>query len=251
MTESANSQTAVTYESNRKIAVITMNRPEKHNALNVDIEEGLRAAWLRFRESDDRVAILTGAGEKAFSAGADLNNPPQIWRFVPGVGVELEKPVIAAVNGICIGGAVVLVQFADLCVAGDNAVFSYPEAKVALCGGLISSIAARIPHKMAMEMILLGENISAQRAYEFGLVNKVVPQAQVMEAAMEYAETLAENAPLVLTMLKRFVGRVIPKGPTELAGIGRRDVDVVLDSEDAKEGVAGFREKRKPNYVGR
>ena len=86
----------VTYASGERIAVITMNRPEKHNALNGEIEEGLHQAWLRFRDSDDRVAILTGAGQKAFTAGADLNSPPEIWRFTPGVGVELEKPVIAA-----------------------------------------------------------------------------------------------------------------------------------------------------------
>lgn len=241
----------VTYESKDRIAVITMNRPEKHNALNKDIEEGLRAAWIRFREGEDRVAILTGAGNKAFSAGADLLSPPEIWRFTPGVGVELEKPVIAAVNGVCVGGGVVLVQFSDLCVAAENAVFSYPEAKVGICGGLIGSIAARIPHKMAMEMILLGDAISAQRAYEFGLVNKVVPQEQLMDAAMAYARTLAANAPLVLSMIKRFVGRVLPKGPSELAGIGRRDVAEIMHSDDAREGVASFREQRKPNYMGR
>ncbi|MBI3992341.1 MAG: enoyl-CoA hydratase/isomerase family protein [Candidatus Lambdaproteobacteria bacterium] len=245
------STNVVTYESHEHIAVITMNRPEKHNALNGEIEEGLHQAWLRFRDSDDRVAILTGAGQKAFTAGADLYSPPEIWRFTPGVGVELEKPVIAAVNGVCVGGGVVLVQFADLCVAAEHAVFSYPEAKVALCGGLISSVAARIPHKLAMEMILLGEKITAQRAYEFGLVNKVVPQTELMAAAMGYARTLADNAPLVLSLLKRFVGRVLPKGPSELAGIGRRDVAVVMSSQDAEEGKASFREKRKPVYVGR
>ena len=242
---------AVTYESMDGIAVVTINRPDKLNALNEDVGKGLHAAWRRLNESDDRVAILTGAGDKAFSAGADLEAPPEIWRFTPGIGVEVEKPIVAAVGGWCIGGGVVLVQFCDLCVASEDARFSYPEPRIGFSGGLISSIVARIPHKAAMELILLGEEMSARRAYEVGLVNKVVPPGEHIDAAMEYAEKLKANAPLVLAMLKRFTGRVLPKGPTELAGIARRDADRVMHSEDFDEGVASFREKRPPKFTGR
>ena len=244
------SDKTVTYESRDRIALITINRPDKLNALNSDVERDLREAWLRLGDSEDRVAILTGAGDRAFSAGADLRQPPDLWRCMPGVGVAVDKPLISAINGICVGGAVCLVQFCDLAVMSDSAHFSYPEAKVGICGGLISSLAARIPHKMAMELLLLGDDMSAQRAYEIGMVNRVVPQAELMDAAMEYARRLSENAPLVLSMIKRFVGEVIPKGPSEQAGIARRDLELTNDSHDAQEGPAAFREKRQPTFIG-
>ena len=240
----------VSYQSNGRIAVITIERPDKLNALNPAVGDGLAQAWRRLNDSDDRVAILTGAGEKAFTVGADLDDPPEIWPFAPGVGVGVDKPIVAAVNGWCVGGGVVLVQFCDLCVASDSAQFSYPEAKIGFSGGLISSIAARMPHKIAMEFMLLGEPMSAERAYQVGFVNKVVPADQLMAAAYDYAERLAANAPLVLAMLKRHVAAVLPKGPAELAGLARRDVARTFASEDLKEGIAGFREKRKPEFSG-
>ncbi len=241
----------VTYESKDDIAIITLNRPEKLNALSVDLGEELRAAWQRFQSEDDRVAILASSTPRAFTVGADLTHPPEIWRFTPSVGVEVDKPIIAAVDGYCVGGGVVLVQFCDLCVAADSAKFSYPEAKVGVSGGLISSLAARIPHKVAMEFVLVTDEMSAQRAYEVGMVNKVVPADQLMDAAMEYAVKLKAHAPMVLSLLKRFVGEVIAKGPSERAGIARRDTEAVLDSDDKVEGIASFKEKRPPKFTGR
>ncbi len=241
----------VTYESKDDIAIITLNRPEKLNALSVDLGEALRSAWQRFQAGDDRVAILASSTPRAFTVGADLTHPPEIWRFTPSVGVEVDKPIIAAVGGYCVGGGVVLVNFCDLCVVADTAVFSYPEAKVGVTGGLISSLAARIPHKVAMEFVLYVGDISAQRAYEVGMVNKVVPADQLMDAAMEYAVKLKEHAPMVLRTLKRFVGEVIAKGPSERAGIARRDTEAILDSEDKLEGIASFKEKRAPKFIGR
>jgi enoyl-CoA hydratase len=241
----------VIYESVDDVAVITLNRPDL-NILNAELGEALRQAWLRFNDSDDRVAILTGAGDKAFTAGADLDDLPEMWRLSPGIGVEVEKPIIAAVNGWCVGGGVVLVQFCDLCVASDRARFRYPEAKVGYSGGMIASIVARMPHKVAMELILLGEDMSAQRAYDVGFVNRVVPAADLMDAAMGYAETLKANAPMVMALMKRFTAQVIPKGPAELSGVARRDTDVwIAESEDFEEGVTAFNEKRTPKFVGR
>jgi enoyl-CoA hydratase len=125
---------------------------------------------------EDRVAVLTGAGDKAFSAGADLRDPPgNLYRGIPGVGVAVDKPVIGAAAGWVVGGGMVLTTMCDILVAADNVRFSYPEVKVGFTGGIITNLAARIPHKIAMELLLLGEPIDAKRAYEVGYVNKVVP----------------------------------------------------------------------------
>jgi enoyl-CoA hydratase/carnithine racemase len=241
----------VTYESKNNVAIITLNRPEKMNALSVELGDELRLAWLKFQESDDKVAILTGAGDRAFSAGADLSNPPDIWKFAPSVGVDVDKPIIAAVNGLCVGGAAVLVQFCDLCIMSDNAKFTYPEAKIGISGGLITSIVERMPHKVAMEFMFGLKDMSAERAYEVGFVNKVVPQDQLMAEAMKMAEELCELAPMVLSMIKRFVDRTLDKGPTEIAGIARRESEALRESYDFQEGVASFREKRPAKFENR
>lgn len=243
----------VTYESRDGIAEITLNRADKYNVINHEIVEELHQAWVRFANSpEDRVAILAAAGEKAFTAGANLRDiPHDLWRAIPGVGVPVNKPIIAVTTGLVIGGGLVLVQMADLAVAADNTVFSYPEAKVGFSGGLISSLAARIPHKVAMELLLVGGNLSAQRAYEVGLVNRVVPLGQQLETARELAAQLAANAPLVLSLLKDFVGQVLPKGPSEQAAIARARVLEINASADFHEGISAFNEKRTPTFSGR
>jgi len=241
----------VIYESRDGIATITINRPERYNVITHEVVTELHAAWQRFESSSDRVAVLAAAGDKAFTAGADLKDiPHDFWRAVPGVGVAVSKPVIAATAGLVVGGGLVLVQFADLAVAADNTVFSYPEAKVGYSGGLISSLAARIPHKLTMELLLLGSSIDAQRAYDAGLVNRVVPQGQQLVVARELAAQIATNAPLVLRMLKGFVGAVIPKGPSEAAAVARATVEAVNTADDYHEGIAAFLEKRAPAFAG-
>ncbi len=242
---------AVLYESRENVAIITINRPAKANSLNADVAEGLAAAWRRFNAADDRVAVLTGAGERAFSGGADLDAPPELRRFMPGIGIPVDKPIIAAVSGWCVGGSVVLVQMCDLCIASETARFSYPEAKLGFTGGLITSLAARIPHKVAMEFILMGEPMTAARAYEVGFVNKVVPAGQHLAEAEAWARKLAAMAPMVLATLKRFVGEVLPKGPTEQAGRALAATEAVWASDDYREGLAAYKGKRPPEYHGR
>ncbi len=242
----------VTYRSQDRVAIITIDRPGKRNALTKEVVERLNAAWRRFNASDDRVAVIAAAGDAAFTAGADLDDiPHDLWRAIPGIGVEVDKPVIAAVSGWVVGGGLLFAQYSDLLVAAENSKFVYPEAKVGFSGGLIASLAARIPHKIAMELLLIGEPLSAQRAYEIGLVNKVVPTGRQLEAALDYAGKLVANAPLVLAQLKRFVGRTLPKGPSELAGIARREVDQVTVSDDCAEGLAAFKQKRAPVFLGK
>jgi enoyl-CoA hydratase/carnithine racemase len=245
----------VTYESRDGVAVITINRPEKLNALSNGVVAGIRDALERLQASEERCGIVTGAGERAFSVGADLRDPPrdpELWECMPGVGVELDKPLIAAVSGYCVGGAYVLVQFCDLAVASETADFFYPEAQIGFCGGLIAGHAARVPHKLAMEFMLTGTHFDAERAYQAGMVNKVVTAGRHVEGAMEYAAILRASAPLVLSMLKRFVGgAVLPRGPSEQMGLARRGLYTVSRSEDQQEGGRAFKEKRKPVFKGR
>lgn len=244
----------VTYESRDGIAVISINCPERLNAIGPEVEAGLRQAWIRLQASEeDKVAILTGVGEKAFSAGKDTKSsaPPDYRSFTPGVGVHLDKPIISAVTGWCIGGAVVIAQMCDLCVVTEDAKFTYPEAKLGFAGGMIASLASRIPVKVAMELMLLGEVIDAQRAYDVGMVNRVVPKGQHMEEAMKMARRLAENAPVVMSMLKRFAAATVPQSPIEIAGHAWRETDRVFSSSDYLEGLASIEEKRTPVFTGR
>ncbi|MFN0160397.1 MAG: enoyl-CoA hydratase/isomerase family protein, partial [Burkholderiales bacterium] len=135
--------------------VIAINRPERRNAICAQTAVELQQAFAQFDASEQKVAIYTGVGDEAFSGGADVTNLPELWRCIPTVGITTEKPVIAAVGGWCVGGALVATMMCDLMVAAENAKFSYPEAKLGFTGGLISGLAARIPHKLAMELILL------------------------------------------------------------------------------------------------
>jgi enoyl-CoA hydratase len=245
------SASVVTYEVVDRVAIISLNRADKRNAINQEVATGLRAAFERFEAGEERVAILTHEGHD-FTVGVDVKNPATDFpACVPNVGVPLQKPLITAVGGWIVGGGVVMVEMSDLCIAADDARFIFPEAKVGFTGALIAGLAARIPHKVAMELMLLGEPLSAQRAYEVGMVNKLVPAAELRNAALEYAQRLAANAPMVLSLLKEFVGQVLPKGPAEQAAYGRFAIQRVRGSEDAKEGVASFKEKRKPRFTGR
>ena len=243
----------VTYESNKRIATITINRPDKMNALSNGVVEQLREAMIRLQQSEDMCGIVTAAGDRAFSVGADLKDPPrdpQLWECMPGVGVDVDKPLVAAVSGYCVGGAFCLVQFCDFAVASESADFFYPEAQIGFCGGLIAGLAARLPHKIAMEFMLTGRHFSAQRAYEGGMVNKIVPVGQQLAGAMEFAEIMRDSAPTVVRTVKRFVrDAVVARGPSELSGLAQRELLSISRGEDQQEGGRAFREKRKPVFT--
>lgn len=230
---------------------VVLRRPEKLNALNSPLVDALHDAWVAFEASDALVTVLHGDG-RAFSVGADLtDNPLDLWRAVPGLGVEVSKPVIGALHGHCIGGSWVLAMYTDLLVAAESTRFSYPEAKVGFTGGIAAGLVARMPHKHAMEFLLLGETMTAQHAYETGMINRVVPNGEQLDVARGWARTLADSAPLVLATLKRFVNETLPSSPSELAAQARRELWRVHHSEDRFEGEAAFAEKRDPRYQGR
>ncbi|MFN7644850.1 MAG: enoyl-CoA hydratase/isomerase family protein [Burkholderiales bacterium] len=232
--------------------LIAIDRPKRKNAICAVTAIELQQAFAEFDRMDSqRVAVITGSGDDAFSSGADVSNIPELWRCIPTVGITTEKPVIAAIGGWCVGGALVLAMMCDLLVAADNAKFSYPEAKLGFTGGLISALPSRIPHKVAMELILLCNTIDAKRAYEVGFANRVVPTGTQVEAAMEMAREIATFAPLVLKTIKRFVVEgVMPQGPSERMAKAARDLAAVRESDDGCEGQRAFLEKRAPKWTG-
>ena len=242
----------VSVEQHGPVSVIAIDRPEKMNAVNKAVAIELQQAFAAFDASDQRVAILTGKGGRAFSAGADVTDLPELWRCMPTVGIKTEKPIIAAVSGWCIGGSLVMAMMCDLLVAAENAKFSYPEGKVGITGGMVAGLAARIPHKIAMEIMLIGEAMDAQRAYQVGLANRIVANGKEIEEALVFANKIVDLAPLALATMKRFVNdHVLPKGPAELAAAFGAELAAVRNSADAAEGVLAFKEKRRPRYQGR
>jgi enoyl-CoA hydratase/carnithine racemase len=235
------------------VTLVTINRPERRNAIDAKTAIELQQAFAEFDRSEtQRVAVLTGAGDDAFSGGADVTDLPELWRCVPTVGIVTDKPIIAAVGGWCVGGALVVAMMCDLNVAADNARFSYPEAKLGFTGGMIAGLAARVPHKVAMEIMLLCKTLDAQRALSVGFVNEVVPKGRQVESAIAMARELAAMAPLVLQTIKHFVTEsVLAQGPSEKLGRAQRALGVARDSADTQEGMLAFREKRKPVFTGR
>jgi|TARA_X000001036_G_scaffold432653_1_gene468911 enoyl-CoA hydratase/carnithine racemase len=241
----------VMHESNSGISTITLNRPDKMNALNEDLITTLQQSLKQFQQSDDRVAILHAAGDKAFSVGADIKDPPkEMWQGVPSIGAKLTKPVIAAVHGWCIGGAYIIVQMCDMVIASENTVFKYPEAQLGFTGGLIASAVARIPHKIAMEFMLLGEDFPAERAKDAGMINKIVNQGEELQEAIKWANILSKSAPLVVETLKEFSLETLKKSPAEAGAIARHELLAISTSNDGAEGRKAFGEKRDPIFKG-
>jgi len=242
----------VTVEQRGPISIIRINRPEKLNAISAAVAVELQRAFQAFEAApQQRVAILSAAGERAFTAGADVSDLPELWRAIPGVGFQTDKPIIAATSGWCVGGGIVLVMMCDLMVSTESTIFYYPEAKLGVTGGMISSLVSRMPHKLAMEMMLLCSKVSAQRAYEVGFVNRVVPNGTHETEAFAIAEQMLDSAPLVMGALKRLASEVLPVGPVERMVAVSQTLGRVRASEDLQEGIRAHKERRQPVFRGR
>ncbi|HVS78497.1 MAG TPA: enoyl-CoA hydratase-related protein [Steroidobacteraceae bacterium] len=242
------------------IAIITLNRPEARNALGREIRQGLFAAWERFeRDAALRIAILTGAGDKAFCAGGDLKEmtetrlavPPRDMFPVPGDNIELTKPTIAAVNGVAFAGGWMIAQACDLCVASTGAKFAITEVKVGRSSPWAAPLIHMIPQRIMMEIVLTGKAISAQRAYEIGLVNRLAEPAKLMDAALELAAEVLEGAPLSVRAAREMVMLSTEMGRSAALRAARHASESAYRSEDAQEGPRAFAQKRPPRWRGR
>ncbi|MGE3536446.1 MAG: enoyl-CoA hydratase/isomerase family protein [Candidatus Tectimicrobiota bacterium] len=253
----------VLYEQTEHIVTITYNRPERMNAINGVMREALNAAWLRFRDDADAwVAILTGSG-RAFCAGADVRDGGAAGTFAgtfwekPTInsfesGLELFKPTIAAINGPCLGYAMTAVSFCDFVIASERATFGFPEVRL----GVPTIVGAiRMPQRLAwadaMELLLVGETVDAQRAREMGLVWRVVPHEELLPAAQHLATRLCQSAPLAVRATKEVAVRARHLPWIEAVRFGETMRLVASNTADATEGRAAFREKRAPQWQGR
>lgn len=256
---------AAVYERRGGVAVITLNRPRALNAVNAALSTAVGTLLAQAEQDDEiRVVVLTGAG-RAFCAGADLkalaagentsaDGHPE-WGFAGYVQHWISKPTIAAVNGFALGGGTELVLASDLAVVDEHAQLGLPEVKrglFAAAGGVIR-LQQQIPRKVALELALTGEPITAAQGKELGLVNRIAPHGTALEVALELAETIAANAPLSVRESKAMIHRTA-HGDDWAPDVWAANVDamkVVFTSADAKEGPTAFAEKRPPVWQGR
>lgn len=257
------------------VLVLTLNRPAARNAISPEMACRLADAFERFSADHDlRVLVLTGAGTRAFCAGGDLaltlplltgaRQPETEWdhRLVADRAimdrsalrkVEMDKPIISAINGACLAGGMETMIATDIRIAAEEAIFGLPEAKRGLIpfAGSLVRLPRQVPHAMAMEMLLTGDFIDANRALAIGLINRVVPQEELLPTALRMAQTIAANGPVAIREIKRTVRRAFGAGLEDGFRFEDEAYEVVMQSEDAREGPRAFMEKRTARFVGR
>ena len=252
---------AIDYEKEGKIAIFTINRPEALNSMNMQALRELRDVMQDFRDDPELwVGIITGAGEKAFCCGADIKDALPFmkehgsspWAFpdTPMRGLELWKPLIAAINGHALGGGLEIALSCDIRIASENARLGTPEVTLGIIPGwgATQRLPRVIPWAKAAELLLTGKPIDAQEAYRIGLVNKVVPLEKLMPTAKEWAETICRAAPLAVRAAKEAMIRGYSMTLEEGLRLENSLIAFTFGTEDFIEGTAAFAEKRKPEY---
>ncbi len=266
---------ALIYEKSDGVAYVTFNRPAVRNAMDPEVVVRLADAWEDFAaDGDMRVAVISGAGDKAFCSGADLGKliplfsgvrkPENEWderlladrtlmsRALLKGAEPIYKPVVAAINGFCLAGGTELIQGTDIRIAAEHARFGLTEVSRGIipAGGSLARLARQIPYAKAMEILLTGQHMTAQEAWRIGLVNEVVPAEDVVARAGEYAAMIAANAPLAVSACKEAVIRSSGVTLEEAYRIESEVSAKVMRSEDAREGPRAFMEKRPPVFTG-
>lgn len=257
---------AIRYDQDGKVVTITIDRPQAMNAMDRETSRELAEAFQDFDRDEQRlVAILTGAGDRAFSAGADLKkmygraedgNIREIWdherQWRLGQRLQVWKPVIAAINGYCLAGGLELAMGCDIRIASDTASFGCPEVRWGILHGYGAlRLPKTIPLSAAMELLLTGERISAQDAYRLGIVSRVVAPAELMPTARQLAEKICANGPLAVRVTKELAWRGLETSTEEALRLYAALGALVRASEDAREGPRAFAEKRQPQFKGR
>jgi E-phenylitaconyl-CoA hydratase len=246
------------------VALITLNRPERLNALDAQHYSDLAGVWAEVRDDASvRAAVVTGAGERAFSVGADLKSyipaVPELggfWLTQQGQllnrGLEVWKPIVAAVNGYCLGGGMTLLLATDLRVAVPHATFGLPEVTrgVLPANGGTQRILNQLPSALAMEMLLTGESIDAETALRVGLVNRVVPADALLDTALVLARRVAANAPLAVQAAKELAYRSRDVDLATGLRLEQAMARILRASDDAREGAEAFAERRPPKFTG-
>jgi (E)-benzylidenesuccinyl-CoA hydratase len=257
----------IIYEKKGRIAVITINRPERMNAVDPATSHELLSAWSDFRDDNELwVAVFTGAGERAFSAGLDLvavadafnKGMEGAFKFdVPFGGItrgfEIFKPMIAAINGHCLAGGLEMALCCDIRIAAENATFGLMEVARAIIPGAGGT--QRLPRAIglpkALELIITASRIDAQTALRYGVVSQVVPLPELMPKAMELAEVICQNGPIAVRLAKEAACRGYEMTLKEGLALEEKLSDEVWRTEDSREGPVAFAQKRKPEYKGR
>ena len=252
---------AIDYKKEGRIAIFTINRPEALNSMNVEALRELHEVMVDFRDDPNLwVGIVTGAGEKAFCAGADIKNmlpflkehrnTPWAMPATPLRGLDLWKPLIAAINGMALGGGLEIAVMCDIRIASENARLGTPEVALGVIPGWggTQRLPRMVPWCKAAEILLMGKPIDAQEAYRIGLVNKVVPPEQLMSTAKEWAEVILQTGPLGVRAAKEAMIRGSNMTLEDGLRLEYSLFDYLLGTEDFTEGTTAFVEKRKPAY---